>query len=312
MRLPNPIPVQHLAEKFGARLLGNDNLQATGINEVHHVEAGDITFVDFEKYYQKALESKATIILIDKEAEVPEGKALLVLDQPFKAYDALVREYRPFQPVTAQVSPSAQIGEGTIIEPGAVIGHEVVIGKNCYIQANVYIGDYTSIGNEVTIEAGAAIGTDAFYFKRTDAGYEKWCSGGRVVIEDKVSIGANCTINKGVSSDTVIGEGTKLDCQVQIGHDTKIGRHCLFAAQVGVAGNTIVGDKVILYGQVGIAQNLHIGDGAVVLAKSGVRKDINPKEVHFGYPAKEARGVYKELAALRQLPDLLRKIKGKL
>lgn len=306
MQLPAPIPVTELAERLGAQLLGNSELLATGINEVHHVNPGDITFVDFHKYYQKALSSAASVILIDKAAEVPEGKALLVLEEPFKAYNQLVWEYLPFRPLQVNVSPSAQVGEGTVIEPGATIGHEVVIGRNCYIQANAYIGDYCQLGDEVIIQAGSVIGSDAFYFKKTEAGFHKWRSGGRVVIEDQVDIGANCTINRGVSSDTVIGAGTKLDCQVQIGHDTKVGQRCLIAAQVGIAGNTVVEDEVVMYGQVGIAQNLNIGKGVVVLAKSGVSKNLEAGKTYFGYPAKEARAAYTELAALRQLPDFLR------
>ena len=167
MQFPLPISVLALAQQLGAELLGDTSLQATGINEIHHVGAGDITFVDVEKYYAKALNSAATIILINKATEAPAGKALLVVDDPFTAYNNLVWHYRPWQPLTARISTSAIIGEGTVIEPGAVIGHEVRIGRNCYIQANVYIGDHTQIGDEVSIQAGTAIGTDAFYYKKT-------------------------------------------------------------------------------------------------------------------------------------------------
>lgn len=307
MDFPLPIPVQELAEQIGAKLLGDTSLLATGINEVHHLRPGDITFVDVEKYYKKALQSPATIVLINKETAPPPGKALLIVDDPFQAYNALVWRYRPLRPATGPVAPDAQIGEGTVIEPGAVIGHGVVIGKNCYIQANAYIGDNCILGNEVRVQAGTVIGSDAFYFKRTAAGFHKWRSGGRVILEDQVDIGANCTINRGVSSDTIIGAGTKFDCQVQIGHDTKIGKRCLFAAQVGVAGNCTIGDDVIMYGQAGIAQNLTIGDRVVVSAKAGVSKDLEAGKSYFGIPAQEARTAYRELAALRQLPDFLRK-----
>lgn len=307
MHFPYPIPVTDLAQKLGARLLGDNTLQATGINEVHHVQAGDITFVDFHKYYDKALQSAASVVLIDQEQTPPPGKALLVLDKPFDAYNQLVWEYRPFQPLKAHISPSATIGKDTIVEPGAFIGHHVQIGDNCYIQAGAYVGDYTQIGHRVQVQAGATIGTDAFYYKKTAEGFIKWRSGGRVVLEDDVDIGANCTINRGVSSDTRIGQGTKLDSQVQIGHDTKVGKHCLMAAQVGVAGNCNIGDGVVLYGQVGVAQNITIGDGVGVMAKSGVRKNLEAGKNYFGYPAQEVRIAYKELAALRQLPDFMRK-----
>ncbi|MEO0728519.1 MAG: UDP-3-O-(3-hydroxymyristoyl)glucosamine N-acyltransferase [Bacteroidota bacterium] len=307
MDFPLPIPVQELADQIGAKLLGDTTLSATGINEVHHLRPGDITFVDVEKYYQKALNSPATIVLINKETDPPPGKAILIVDNPFEAYNKLVWRYRPFQPATANIADDAVIGEGTIIEPGAVIGHQVRIGKDCYIQANSYVGDYSIIGNEVIIQAGAIVGNDAFYFKKGSEGFQKWRSGGRVILEDRVDIGSNCTINKGVSSDTIIGEGTKFDCQVQIGHDTKVGKHCLFAAQVGVAGNCTIGDGVVMYGQAGIAQNVTIGDKAIVSAKAGVSKDLEGGKLYFGIPAQEARMAYRELAALRQLPDFLRK-----
>ncbi|MGH1434557.1 MAG: UDP-3-O-(3-hydroxymyristoyl)glucosamine N-acyltransferase [Lewinella sp.] len=309
MKFPLPLPVSELAEQIGAELLGDSDLLATGINEVHHVEEGDITFVDVEKYYAKALGSAATIILINKAAEVPAGKVLLVVDDPFTTYNDLVWRYRPLQPLQRNIASSALIGEGTTIEPGAMVGEQAVIGKNCYIHANAYIGDHSVLGDEVIVQAGAVIGSDAFYFKKTAAGFHKWRSGGRVVLEDGVDIGANCTINKGVSSDTIIGAGSKLDCQVQIGHDTKVGKRCLFAAQVGIAGNCTIGNEVVIYGQAGIAQNVTIGDKTIVSAKAGVSKDLEGGKLYFGVPAQEARDAYRELAALRQLPDFLRKNK---
>lgn len=306
MRFPNPIKVNELAQSLNAQLLGDEAMLATGINEIHHVEEGDITFVDVEKYYGKALSSKASIILINKATNVPKGKVLLVVDDPFTAYNDLVLKYRPFRPITQPISDSATIGEGTHIEPNVTIGPDVVIGKNCYIQSNVYIGEHTVIGDNVIVQAGTVIGGDAFYFKKTASGFKKWRSAGRVVIEDNVDLGSNCTINKGVSSDTIIGEGSKLDCLVQIGHDTKIGKRCLFAAQVGVAGNCTIGDEVTLYGQVGVAQNLVIPSKSVVLAKSGLSKDTEAGKIYFGTPAKEARQAYKEMAALRMLPDFMK------
>ena len=124
-----------------------------------------------------------------------------------------------------------------------------------------------------------------------------------MVIEDHVDIGPGCTVNKGVSGDTIVGEGTKLDSQVHIGHDVVIGKRCLFAGQVGIGGNTRIGNDVILYGQVGVAQNLVIGDKVLVSAKSGVSKNLESGKAYFGYPAAEARTAYKELAALRHLPE---------
>ncbi len=303
MDFPSPISVKEIAKKVNADLIGNEKLEATGINEIHQVRPGDVTFVDVEKYYKKALNSAASIILINQKTKCPKDKALLVCDDPFAAYNSLVLEFRPFQPLQKNISDTAEIHPSTIIEPGAMVGHHVKIGKNCYIQANAVIAEHTIIGDRVVVQSGAIVGTDAFYFKKTEAGYQRWRSGGRVILEDDVEIGAGCTINKGVSGDTIIGTGTKLDCQVHIGHDVVIGKKCLFAAQVGIGGNTIVGDEVVMYGQVGIAQNLRIGDKAIILAKSGVSKDLEGGKAYFGYPAGEARTTYRELAALRHLPE---------
>lgn len=306
MKLPKPIPVTDLAKRTGSSIVGDDTLYATGINEIHKVEEGDVTFVDHQKYYNKSLNSAATIIIIDKEVECPEGKCLLICSHPFEAYDQLVRQFRPFKPIRSYKSRKSIVPKSCIIEPGVVISNNVTIGEHCYIQAGAYIGEHSVIGSRVSIGPGTIIGSDAFYYKREGDRYIKWRSGGRVVIEDDVDIAANCTINKGVSGDTVIGEGTKIDCLVHIGHGAVIGKHCLLAGQVGIGGKTIVGDKCILYGQVGVAQSLKIGENVVILAKSGVSKDLPANNVYFGTPAEKARDKYKELAAMRQLPDFLK------
>ncbi len=298
-----PIPVTDLAQELNAKLIGNQNNIATGINEIHKVRKGDITFSDVAKYFEKALHSEATIILLPSEAPCPEGKTILVCEKPFDAYNNLVKRHRPFQPILQPIS-SSNIHPTAIIEPGVVIADNVEIGENSYIQANVFIGEYTKIGKNVVIQSGAIIGTDAFYFKKEAGTYRPWRSGGRVVLEDDVQIGAGCTINKGVSGDTIIGQGSKLDCQIHIGHGVVVGKNCLFAAQVGIGGKTIIGNNVVLYGQVGVAQNVEIGDGAIVLAKSGISKSLEGGKTYFGIPAEEVKVKYKELAALRRLPDM--------
>jgi UDP-3-O-[3-hydroxymyristoyl] glucosamine N-acyltransferase len=307
MKLNQPIFVKNLAAQIGAKkIIGNPNVAITGINEIHKVEQGDLTFVDLEKYYKKALQSAASVLLINKEVEAPSTKTLLVIDQPFKAYNQLIKANRPFRPLNALISETALVHPSAIIEPNVVIGNHVKIGKNCYIQSNVVIRDYTTIGNHVTIQSGTIVGADAFYYKATETGFEKWRSGGQVLIEDRVDIGAACTICKGVSGDTIIGAGTKLDCQVHIGHGVTVGKNCLMAAQVGIGGKTKIGNQVILYGQVGVSARLEIGDNITVLAKSGVTKSLKKTGTYFGYPAGETKRLYKELAALRSLPRLLK------
>lgn len=307
MQFQQPIPVRELATRFQAELIGDDTLVATGINEIHKVQSGDIAFSDVRKYFDKTLQSAATVILLNEATECPPGKAILVVKNPFDVYDTLIREARPFEPITTPTHHRAEIHPTAIIEPGVVIAPNVRIGAHTYIQANTYIAEYSIIGDHVVIGANAIIGGDAFYFKKhPDGSFQQWRSGGRVIIEDHVHIGPGCTISKGVSGDTIIGEGSKLDSQIHIGHGAVIGRNCLFAAQVGIGGKTIIGDQVVLYGQVGVAQAIEIGTGAIVLAKSGVSKSLEGGKTYFGIPAEEVRGKYRELAALRQLPDFLK------
>jgi UDP-3-O-[3-hydroxymyristoyl] glucosamine N-acyltransferase len=305
MKLINPIDVNSLNSFEGfTRIIGDLKGKITGINEIHMVEPGDLTFVDHPKYYKKALESAATYILINTdEVSIPEGKTIIVCKDPFSVYNGLVGRYVSFLETKEMLSSSAKIGEGTIIQPGAFVGEKVVIGKNCVIFPNVSLLGPAIIGDNVIIQSGTVIGSDAFYYKKRPDHYEKMLSGGRTIIGNNVEIGAACTIDKGVSGDTIIGEGTKLDNHVHIGHDTHIGKNCLLAAQVGVAGVVVIEDEVILWGQVGVQKDLTIGKGAIVLGQSGVTKSIPGATTYFGTPAIEARKKWRELAALRNLSD---------
>jgi UDP-3-O-[3-hydroxymyristoyl] glucosamine N-acyltransferase len=307
MKFSQPIPVSTLAKQFNATIIGDDTVFATGINEIHKVETGDIAFSDVKKYFEKTLFSAATVILLNEPVECPPGKVILLVEHPFDVYNAIVRIHRPFTPLTQPIGNDTHIHPTAILEPGVVIADHVTIGAHTHVCANAFIGAYSVIGENVTIGPGSLVGPDAFYFKKhPDGSFEKWRSGGRVVIEDQVDIGAGCTISKGVSGDTVIGAGSKLDCQVHIGHGVVIGKNCLFAAQVGIGGKTVVEDNVVMYGQVGVAQALHIGKGAVISAKSGVSKSLEGGKVYFGIPADEAREKFRELVALRQLPGWLK------
>lgn len=312
MKFHTPVSVQELAQQLNAKLLGDGQQLATGINEIHKVEPGDITFADNEKYFKKAISSAATIILLNKEAECPEGKTILVVENPFEAYNGLIIKERPFRPLSSSIDETASIHPSAVIEPNVTIGPNVVVGAYTYIQSNVYIAEYTQIGKHVKIQAGTVIGTDAFYFKKNEDGYKKWRSGGRVIIEDEVDIGALCTINKGVSGDTIIGAGSKIDCKVHIGHGAVLGKRCLVAAQAGIGGKSILGDDVVLYGQVGIAQSVVIGDKAVFAAQSGVSKSLEGGKLYFGSPADELRTRHRELAALRKLPEWMKKVERNL
>jgi UDP-3-O-[3-hydroxymyristoyl] glucosamine N-acyltransferase len=314
MRFEKPVPLSQIASLINAELIGNSTAFATGINEIHKVEEGDLVFVDHPKYYDKCINSAASFIIINKKADFPEGKALLITADPFEAYQTIVNHFRPFSPSMKLISDSSRAGEGTVIMPNAYIGNHVSIGKNCIIHPNVTILDHCVIGDEVIIQAGSVIGSDAFYYnKKTnrDIHYKKMLSCGRVVIENGVEIGAGCTIDRGVSGDTLIGAGTKIDNMVHIGHDTTVGKNCLFAAQVGIAGATIIEDNVILWGQVGVSKTLTIGKDAIVLAQSGVPSSLAGGKTYFGYPAVDAKEKMKELVWLKRVPELWEKVMGK-
>jgi UDP-3-O-[3-hydroxymyristoyl] glucosamine N-acyltransferase len=314
MQFENPVPVTTIAKLIGADIKGNKEGIATGINELHMVKPGDIAFVDHPKYYETCINSAATFIIINKEASFPEGKALLIVDEPFEAYLKIVNHYRPFTPSMKMISDTAVIGEETVLMPNIYLGHHVTIGSNCIIHPNVVILDHCIIGNDVIIQAGTIIGSDAFYYnKKTnrDIHYKKMTSCGRVVIEDGVEIGANCTIDRGVSGDTRIGAGTKMDNLIHIGHDTIVGKNCLFAGQVGIAGATTIEDNVILWGQVGVSKTLTIGKDAVIYAQSGVKDSIAGGKVYFGSPVEEAKEKMKEFVWIKRIPLLWEKVMGK-
>lgn len=289
-------------------ILGDQSIAVKGINEIHKVEPGDITFVDHPKYYDKALNSAASFIFINKEVAVPDGKVLIISEDPFRDYVSIVKHFKPSIPSGTAISKDAYIGEGTVIEPFVFIGRNVKIGKNCIIFPNVSIHADTIIGDNVIINSGSVIGGEAFYFKRRPDYYDKLEGCGRVVIKDNVEVGSCCTIDKGVSGDTVVGKGTKLDNHIQVGHDTVIGKNCLISSQVGIAGVVTLEDDVILWGQVGVQKDLTIGKGAVVLGQSGVAKSIIGGKTYFGSPVRDAVDKMKELALIKRLPEVFEKL----
>ncbi len=310
MKFPQAHTLEQIATIISSEYVGDSDFPVLGMNEIHVVSPGDIVFVDHPKYYDKALQSAATVILINKNVDCPEGKALLISEDPFRDFNVLTKYFKPFEKSKAIISSSAKIGKGTIVQPGAFIGNHVEIGDNCLIHANTSIYDNTIIGNNVTIHSGTVLGADAFYYKKRPEGFDKLLSGGRVVIEDHVDLGASCTIDRGVTGDTTIKEGTKIDNQVHIGHDTIIGKKCLIASQVGIAGCVVVEDEVTLWGQVGITSGITIGAKAIISAQSGVSKSLEGNKSYFGTPADNFRKKYKEIAAIRQIPDLIEKLKN--
>jgi UDP-3-O-[3-hydroxymyristoyl] glucosamine N-acyltransferase len=308
MKFYTPQTIEGIARILNCDYIGDAEFPVLGMNEIHMVASGDIVFVDHPKYYDKALASKATIILINKEVSCPDGKSLLISDDPFRDFNKLTNHFNPFIAATATISISAIIGNNTVLQPNVFIGNNVQIGNDCIIHSNVCIYDNAIIGNNVTIHSGTILGADAFYYKNRPEKFDKLLSGGNVVIEDQVDIGALCTIDKGVTASTTIGEGSKIDNQVHIGHDTVIGKRCLIASQVGISGCVIIEDFVTIWGQAGVTSGVTIGEKAVISAQSGVSKSLEGHKSYFGTPADDFRKKYKELAAIRLIPEIMDKL----
>jgi UDP-3-O-[3-hydroxymyristoyl] glucosamine N-acyltransferase len=309
MKFPKVHSLVEIANLLQCEFIGDKDFPVLGMNEIHFVEPGDIVFVDHPKYYDKALQSAATIVLINKKVDCPVGKALLISDDPFRDFNTLTKHFKPFQATNVSISISSTVGEGTVIQPNCFVGNNVTIGKNCIIHSNVSIYDHTVIGDNVIIHAGTILGADAFYYKKRPDGFDQLLSGGRVVIEDNVGIGALCTIDKGVTGDTTIGAGTKLDNQVHVGHDTVIGKKCLIASQTGIAGCVIIEDEVTIWGQVGTTSGITIGAKAVIMGQTGVTKSVEGGKSYFGTPIEESREKLKQLANIKKIPEILNKLK---
>ena len=309
MKFIQPRTLKEIASLIDCEYVGDSSFEVLGMNEIHVVTAGDIVFVDHPKYYDKALSSKATVVLINKKVDCPEGKALLISDDPFRDFNILTTHFKPFQASSKAISESAKIGKGTIIQPNCFIGNNVVIGQNSLIHANVSIFDDTIIGDNVVIQSGTVLGGNAFYYKKRPEGYDQLLSSGRVVIKNDVHIGASCTIDRGVTGDTTIGAGSKLDNLIQVGHDTIIGKKCLIASQSGIAGCCILEDEVTIWGQVGTNSGITIGAKAIILGQTGVTKSVEGGKTYFGTPIEESRAKLKELALLRKLPAIIKDLK---
>ncbi len=305
MKLPHIHTLKEIAAIVQCTYAGTDDFPISGINEIHQVEHGDIVFVDHPKYYDKALQCAASVVIINKQVDCPEGKALIFSDDPFSTYNKLTKHFSPWTLPLENRGHNVIIGKNCIIHPTVVMGNNVTIGDNCIIHPGVVFYNDIILGNDVIIHANCVIGSEAFYYKNRPEGREKMHTVGTVVIEEHVEIGAACTIDRGVSGPTFIGARTKIDNHVHVGHDTVIGKKCLFAAQVGIAGCVKIEDEVILWGQVGVPSDIHIGQGAVVLGQSGITKDLEGGKTYFGSPAEEARSKFRELALIRKLPKAI-------
>jgi UDP-3-O-[3-hydroxymyristoyl] glucosamine N-acyltransferase len=311
----------------GARL----DYLITNVAPLDRASPSDLAFLDTAKYADALMSTQAGVCLTTKrfEKQAPTGVNVLCTNEPYRAFIAVARELYPdalracslfeakgvapgaiVHPSAqiedgvvvdpgAVIGPRAAIGAGTVIGPTAVIGPDVQIGRNCSIGPGASI-IHALIGDGVIIHPGCRIGQDGFRFHTDGTGHTKVPQLGRVIVQDNVEIGAGTAIDRGAGGDTVIGEGTKIDNLVQIGHNVTVGRHCMIVAECGISGSVTLGDNVTLGGQVGIADHLTIGEGAMIGAKSGVVSNVPAGEKWLGFPAWPGREFLRATAALRK------------
>lgn len=334
LRRAPPLTIAEVMELTGAKPAGDFNAAATIENVATLDDAGqtDLSFLENPKYADMLETSAAGAVLIAQRfvKRVPAGMMALVSPEPYRAYAIIAAHFYPsaMRPSsrfeTGSISPGAhvhpeahlengviidpgavigprvQIGAGTIIGANAVIGADVCIGRNCAIGSGAQIG-FALMGDRVIIHSGVCIGQDGFGFAMGARGHLKVPQIGRVIIQNDVEIGANCTIDRGTIRDTVIGEGTKIDNLVQIGHNVTIGRHCIIVSHVGISGSTDIGDFVAIGGQAGFAGHLRIGHGVQIAAQSGVIDDIPAGERWGGTPARPMRKMARQVALLDRM-----------
>ena len=312
MILQHPISLDELLQLIGhpVTVKGDSSVTVTGLNELHSVREGDLSFADNGRYYPRALKSEASVLLVnDGELECPPEKTLLVTGDPLRDYLAVVEHFVHFTPQSTPIHPTAVIGEGSVIQPLVFIGENVRIGKNCIIHSNVSIYAGTVIGDNVVIHSNRTIGADACYFQKRADGWLKLTSCGDTYIGNDVEIGCNCCIDRGVSGTTYIGDGTVFDNLVQVGHDTHIGKRVFLGAQCGIAGCTYIDDDCKIWAKAAVNKDLYIAKGTVLLACSAIDKDVKEEgKTLFGMPAGDAPQRWREMAMMRKLPDLFREL----
>lgn len=325
--------LKEICELVDGDLCGDPKATIHDVSEIQNALPGQITFLGNDKYRRYIESTEAEAIIVNKDF-TGEYKNLVKVDNVNLAFSICLAKLRPAIPqknvgihksayvaktailgTDIYIGPNAVIEENAIIENGAYIhagsfiGNSARIGANSIIHPNVTIYHKCIIGEYNIIHSGTVIGSDGYGFVRNESGIEKIPQTGRVVLGTDIEIGANCSIDRGTISDTEIGEGTKLDNMIQLGHNVKIGVYCFIAGQSGIAGSTKVGNYTTIAGQVGIAGHLNIGNKVIIAAQSGITKDIKDGEFWFGYPATPYKEKTKEIANIRSIPDLKKDLK---
>ena len=326
-RVAGPFTLAQLAEIAEAELAGPVD-PALALSDVAPIEmAGpdEITFLDNPRYLPlfATTQAGACIVAPQYRDKAPSEMTLLLTSRPYSAYARVARAFYP-KPATlsgihasALIDSTAVVGPNSTIGPYAVVGARAEIGEGCHVSAQVVIdegvivgagtfvgpGSYLShciIGRDCQLHAGVRIGNRGFGFAMDSADYTDVPQLGRVIVGDRVELGANVTVDRGSGPDTEIGSGSKIDNLVQIGHNVRIGEGCVLVAQCGIAGSTKLENRVLVAAQAGVAGHLTIGQGAQISAKSGVMRDVSPGERVFGIPAFASKEYFRLIALWRR------------
>ena len=326
------LKITDIAKLVGGEIAGDKSLTVSSVNKIEEAEEGQLTFISNPKYAKYIETTGASVVLVSNDF-VDTNKTIIRVDNPYLAFLKILRIFHPGQTIIepgihpmAVIDPTSQLGENVAISAHVFVGKNCKIGNNVklypcvVISDNVEIGDDTvlypnttvreqvKIGKNVIIHNGTVVGSDGFGFAREGQIYHKIPQVGIVVIEDNVEIGANCTIDRATLGETRIKKGVKLDNLVQVAHNVVIGENTVIAAQTGVSGSTKIGKDVIIGGQVGFVGHIELGDNTSVGAQSGVSKSLPPNAIYFGCPAKPIMQAKREEAALRKLPELLKRV----
>ena len=323
--------LKELASLLDGEIIGNPDIEISGVSGIPEAQDGDITFISSKKYLKDIPDCKASCVIV-QESIGDTAITQLKVRNPALAFAKTLEYFYVKQPQfigisdaanvsstshiheTASVFPfsfiadNASIGEGTVIYPFVFIGENTVVGANCTLYPNVTVREGVTIGDRVIIHSGTIIGSDGFGYIFNEGMHYKIPQVGGIIIEEDVEIGANVTIDRATTGKTIIGAGTKIDNLVQIAHNVKIGKHSILVAQVGIAGSTEIGDYVILGGQVGVADHSQIESQTMIGAQSGVKGTLK-KGVYSGSPVMPHREWLKARAIVAKLPELHKKIR---
>lgn len=319
---------------FPNTIEGNQELEIAGVNTLHEAKEGEISFLANVKYREQLLDTKASAVIVNYEDSKPESLTVIRCADPYGALAATVigihgvRKHpqwgidaRTQIASTARIGANANIGpfvtideqvvigENVILYPGCYIGYGAILGDNVTLYPNVVVYDGSRIGHRVSLHAGTVIGQDGLGYASVDGRWMKIPQAGWATVEDDVDMGANCAIDRATLGETRVGEGTKFSDAVVIGHGTKVGKHNMYVAQVGLAGSVNVGDHVTMGGQVGVAGHLSIGDNVTIGAKTGIWGDLEANERYFGIPAFKWKQFWRQVAAMKEMPDALKKLR---